>query len=73
MAKETSSDTVKRIVLTALIVGWIGWVSNAIITSQNQISEAKVERTHIYKSIDEIKHGIQSITEYFMIPKPSKK
>jgi len=59
-------------VLVAVIIGWISWVSNGIVTGKAEREGARIDRSYICKNIEEIKQGIKYLTDYFMIPKPGK-
>jgi len=60
------------VVLAAVIIGWISWVSNGIVTGKSEREGARIDRAYICKNIEEIKQGIKHLTDYFMIPKPGK-
>ena len=57
-------------ILVLITVGWIAWVSSSVIVGKSERAEARTERSHTAQSIEEIKQGIKSLTEYFMLPKP---
>ena len=71
-----SNATIRNTIIVAILTGilaWGTWATTCIYSGKTEMRIAAKEREMLYAGINGMNKKLDSMMEYFMIPKPSAK